>query len=98
MSDSGQEKDWQSEWIQLQNLWRPRLCFDTDPGLIHLLESDPRRLKFGGVDLSFVEGSILSSFLSLNCHSISGPLISVHQGDQIGRIFAYWVIVYFWVI
>jgi len=62
--------EWQIEWSELQENWRPRLSFETPPELVRRLQDPAGGLKVGGVDLSFVEGddkSACAAYVVMKC-------------------------------
>ena len=66
--------DWQAQWAELQETWRPRLSFETPPELKQRLQDSPEGLKVGGVDLSFVEGddtSACAAYVIMSCRNSS---------------------------
>ena len=58
MGDTETNRDWQKEWAELQEMWRPDLIFETTSELKNLLDQNPESLKIGGVDLSFVDHDV----------------------------------------
>lgn len=66
--------EWQVQWAELQDTWRPRLSFEPPPELIQRLQDPSGGLKVGGVDLSFVEGddkSACAAYVVMNCRKSS---------------------------
>ena len=77
MGDTETNRDWQKEWAELQEMWRPDLIFETTSELKNLLDQNPESLKIGGVDLSFVENddkSACAAYVVMTCQGVDAKV------------------------